>query len=196
MDLSELKKSKIGNTLYLLKNEKNRKYLVVGLTISTSLFFLLFAVNPTLSTIANLSKQLGDLKLVETSLQTKISNMDTLQSRYQVIEPDLDAVTEAIPQQPDSVELTGQIQQAGQASNVSIASITLSEISYSEQTGNLTQTYPINIVAEGSYNDISSFLDKLFTMRRIITFTQISIDKNVQNGKLTCDIKAVAYFNK
>jgi Tfp pilus assembly protein PilO len=196
MDFSGLKKSKIVNSLYLLKNEKNRKYFVVGLTISTSVFFLLFAINPTLSTIANLNKQLEDLKLVENSLQTKISSLDSLQSRYQVIESDLNVVSEAIPSQPDSVELTGQIQQAGQSSNVNISSITLAEINYSQQVGNLTQTYPVSIVAEGTYSNISIFLDKLFTMRRIVTFNQISIDKNPQSGNLICNIKAVAYFNK
>lgn len=196
MDLSKFKKSKAANYFYLLKNEKNRKYFIVGLTISTSLFFLLFAINPTLSTIATLTKQLDDLKVVDESLQTKIANMDSLQARYQVIEPDLELIEEAIPGEPSSVELTGQIQQAATTSNVTLLNITLSDIDYSEAVEIPTQTYPVTIVAEGTYSNISDFLDKLFTMQRIITFNQVSIDRNIQTGGLSVSIKAAAYFNK
>jgi Tfp pilus assembly protein PilO len=195
MDLSELKKSKFANTLYLLRNEKNRKYFIIGLTFFMSIFFLLFAINPTLSTIAGLNKQLEDLKFVDNALQTKISNMDRLQERYQVLESDLGLVTDAIPKEPDSVTLTGQIQQAAASSNVTLFSVTLSDINF-ENSGSAPQTYPISIAVQGSYSNISTFLDKLFTMQRIITFDSISIDKNVQNGELTCSIKAIAYFNK
>jgi Tfp pilus assembly protein PilO len=168
----------------------------VGLTIFTFLFFLLFAINPTLSTIATLRKQLTDLKAVDEGLQTKLANMDKLQARYQVLEPDLGLIEEALPNDPESVELTGQIQQAGASSNVEISNITLSDINYSQTTVGTTQVYPVTIVAEGSYNSVSTFLEKLFTMQRIITFNQISIDKNNQTGALVINVKAIAYFNK
>lgn len=196
MDFSGFKKSKIANYFYLLRNEKNRKYFIIGLTVSTSLFFLLLAINPTLSTIASLQKQLNDLKFTEQSLQTKIHNLDNLQARYQVLEPDLDVVANAIPSEPDSVELTGQIQQAAVSSNVTILSITLSEINFANSQINSTQNFPLTIVAQGSYVNVSRFLDKLFTMQRVLTFDQISIDKDNQTGDLTSSIKATAYFNK
>jgi Tfp pilus assembly protein PilO len=196
MDLSSLKKSKIVNYLAIFKKEKPKKYSLLGLTLFTCIFFLLFAINPTLSTIANLRKQLDDLNLIDESLQTKIANMDKLQARYQVIEPDLGLITEAIPQEADSVKLTGQVQQVAISSNVNLIGMSVSDISFSADTTSTTASFRITIVVEGSYSNVSNFLDKLFTMQRIITFESISIDKSLQTGALISSIKGVAYFKK
>lgn len=196
MNLESIKKSKFAASLKVFNKEKPRKYSLLGLTALTCIFFLLFAINPTLSTIANLSKQRDDLKFIDNSLQTKISSLDNLQSRYQAIQKDLGLVSEAIPDDASSVELTGQIQAAASSSNVSIVSISASDISISSQATPNIQTYPITIIVEGTYGNISAFLDKLFTMQRIVTFESISIDKNVQTGLLVSSIKGFAYFKK
>lgn len=196
MNLESLKKSKFATSLKILNKEKPRKYSLLGLTALTCIFFLLFAINPTLSTIANLSKQRDDLKFIDTSLQTKISSLDSLQSKYQEIEKDLGLVSDAIPEEPSSVELTGQVQAAASSSNVSLISMSASDISISSHATPNIQSYPITIIVEGTYGNISSFLDKLFTMQRIVTFESISVDKNVQTGFLVSSIKGVAYFKK
>ncbi len=73
--IKKLKKDQYAKYLELLpdfKSEKAQKYTTIILSLSASIILGIFAVSPTISTIANLQRQLEDDKFVEQKLQEKI----------------------------------------------------------------------------------------------------------------------------
>jgi len=57
------------------KQEKTQKFTTVILTLIAFAILLIFAINPTLSTIANLQKQLDDAKFIKEKLDQKINDL-------------------------------------------------------------------------------------------------------------------------
>ena len=112
-----------------LKKEKNQQYFAVILTLGASIFFALFAINPTLSTIAHLRREVLDSKSVEKKLSDKISNLSSLSQEYQDIQRDIPYILDAVPNQPESLILTAQIQSIGQSSAITISNIEISPMS-------------------------------------------------------------------
>jgi len=198
--LKNLQKNKYLLTIpKLLKEEKTRKYTTLGLTLVTLIFFTLFAITPTLSTIANLSKQLNDEKFVDQQLQQKINNISSLQEEYDRIQPDLKYVDDSFPGKPDSLVLSAQIQAAAQESGVSLVGLEVSQIDLSLSSQNSPTASPssfsINIIGNGSYENISNFIATLSNMQRVMTFSSISIsDEGGESNNLTTNINAISYF--
>src|SRR3989344_6152026 len=109
-----------------LKKEKNQKYLSAFLTIGASIFFILFAINPTISTIVKLRKEISDNKLLDKALTQKINNLSALNSSYEDIKADIPLIEDALPRKPDAPILVAQIQKLAQDSGLSIDSVTVS----------------------------------------------------------------------
>jgi HAMP domain-containing protein len=79
-----------------IKKEKNQQYFAVILTLGASIFFALFAINPTLSTISKLKKEVEDRKFAESMLTAKINSLSSLSTEYEIIERDLELVYDAV----------------------------------------------------------------------------------------------------
>src|SRR3990172_232382 len=79
------------------KREKSQKYLTIILSVSAAIFFFIFAINPTLSTIAKLNKQISDSEMVEQKLSQKVNNLSSLSQEYEKIKPDLPVIMDTIP---------------------------------------------------------------------------------------------------
>ena len=68
-----------------LRQEKTKKFTTIVLTLAASIILGLFAVNPTLSTVANLQKQIDELKAdlatmsANQNVQNPFSNKGTAQ---------------------------------------------------------------------------------------------------------------------
>lgn len=92
-----------------VQQENARIIVTLILTFFAMSFFGIFAINPTLSTIITLQKQLSDSQIVHDSLKTKITNLSSLQQQYTQLQPDLPFVLEAIPQETKAPTLLSQI---------------------------------------------------------------------------------------
>ncbi len=103
-----LSTSKYREYLKLLPNfheENTRIITTLILTFLAMSFFGIFAINPTLSTIVTLKKQLADSQLVHEKLGTKINNLSSLQQQYTQLSSELPVVFEAIPQTAQAPDL-------------------------------------------------------------------------------------------
>ena len=69
---TKIKKEKYLGFLPDLKKEKTQKYSSIIFSLVSLSFFGIFAINPTLSTIAKLKKELSDTKFVEEQLRKNI----------------------------------------------------------------------------------------------------------------------------
>ncbi len=158
--------------------------------------FGIFAINPTLSTIITLKKQLADSQLVHEKLSTKISNLSSLQQQYSQLTPDLPVVFDAIPQTAQAPGLMGQVFALSKNMNVQITSL---EITNAQLTGGKAQdeaSYPFSLNARGSYEDLINFAKSLTKINRILSIDSMSISKDAKLNTIELDIQGQGYFKK
>lgn len=191
-----IKDSRLLAYLPDLKQEKARKISNIVLSLVAFSFFGLFAINPTLSTIAKLKKELSDSKFVDQKLQGKISNLYTLQQKYNNLKSDIPIVLEAVPQTPQIPTLVGQIQALSSESNILLANIQ----SFQVEAGNASEikkdfyAFSFTVSGEGKYEDVVSFLSAMTNIRRVISLDNLSINKKSDSSDLDFNVKATAYF--
>lgn len=180
-----------------LKKEKNQQYFAVILTLGASIFFALFAINPTLSTIAHLRREVLDSKSVEKKLSDKINNLSSLSQEYQDIQKDIPYILDAVPNRSESLILTAQIQSIAQSSAITISNIEISPMSLDVLEPTSSSSLIFNLSAEGSYENIERFVLSLIDMQRIVSVDTISVSKaDIAIDKVELDIKGSSYFKK
>lgn len=195
---NKLNKEKYDKYLELVpdfKKEKTQKFTTIVLTLVAVIILSIFAINPTLSTIANLRKQVEDAKFVKERLDQKINNLSLLQTKYNSIQTDLPVIYEAIPQKSEAPKFTGQIQSIAQKSNLSITNFQATEITPFSK--NLFSYYLFSMSAKGDYQNIMNFLNQLISMQRIITVSNIDINQiTTESTQLQVNMRGQVFFKK
>lgn len=200
---NNVKKEELSKYLELMpdfKQEKTQKFTTIVLTLVASIILGLFAINPTLSTIANLQKQLDDNKFVEQKLEEKINNLSILQQKYATLQPDLDAINSAIPKTADSTALLGQIQAVAQKSNLSIMNLQTLEVDIPPQINGVQKysAYAFALSAQGNYQDMMNFLNELSNIQRVVVVNNFGITKFTDNNasSLRLIVKGTVYYKE
>lgn len=187
-----------------LKKEKAQKFTTLILTFFAFSFFGLFAINPTLSTIAQLKKELADNQFVNQRLEEKKTNLIILQQKYNNLSQNLPLIMSAMPENPSITLIIGQIQTIAKSNNVNLINIQTFEIELlpkKDKSGNILgnndySTFIFNLGVEGSYGEISNFLSDLVNFNRIITIESLAINKNSSTGLLQVFIKGKVYYKR
>lgn len=179
------------------KKEKNQRYFTIILTLGASIFFTLFAINPTLSTISKLRKELEDSKFVEQKLSQKINNLSSLSTGYQSIQKDIALIHDAIPLQPEAPLLVAQIQSIAQDSGVSVTELKVLPINLNSQTATVSSAFGFQLTVVANYEGLQTFTSKLTNMQRVISINGISITKTEEGDQnLEIDINGSAFYKK
>ena len=189
-------KEQYGRYLELLPNfkkEKAQKFTTIVLTIIAIMILAIFAINPTLSTIANLQKQLEDANFVVERLDQKINNLSLLHTKYETLINDFPIIYASIPKTEEAARLTGQLQALATENNLAIASIQAIDFSDSADFSYFT----FNISMQGSYENLIEFLNGAVRMDRIVDLSDISITSaENENNTLTLTARGIAIFKK
>lgn len=161
------------------KEKRVQQFTTLSLTLVTIAFFGLFAINPTLGTIADLQKQLEDSQFIHDALQTKIANLTTLQTQYTQLEPDLNPVFSAVPQTPGIDSLVGQVHQIAQQSSLQLNRVQTLPIDLSPATLSKAKylAYAFSIEAQGDLPTLQKFMSQLATFNRLISFDTVNFSK-------------------
>ena len=179
------------------KKEKNQRYFTIILTLGASIFFTLFAINPTLSTISKLRKELEDSKFVEQKLSQKINNLSSLSTGYQSIQEDIPLIHDAIPLQPEAPLLVAQIQSIAQDSGVSVTELKVLPINLNSQSATVSSAFGFQLTVEANYEGLQTFTSNLTNMQRVISIDGISITKTEEGEQnLEIDINGSAFYKK
>lgn len=197
-NISKLKDNKYIALLPDFKKEKAQKVSSIVFSLLALSFFGLFAIEPTLSTIAKLKKDLSDSKYVNEKLLEKISNLSSLQTSYNLLQNDIPIVLAAIPQNPQLPTLMGQIQSLAKQKNVTIGNLQSYEVEAANAKNPNKDSYSFSFVitGKGSYADIVNFLSSLTNMQRVITIDELLIGKAGSANLLQFNMKGVAYFKQ
>jgi len=184
-----------------LNEEQSQKFFTIVLTLLALSFFGFFAVNPTVSTILKLRKELSDSEFVHRELETKIINLSILRNKYDSLHFDLPIVTDAITTQPDVHILFAQIQAAGQRSNIKIKKLQNFEVEVlknSKAPSKKYYSYSFAIAGSGLFENISDFVSIISDMQRIINIDIFSISSAAEqsNQPLEFNIQGTAFFKE
>lgn len=179
-----------------IEHENTRLFITLALTFGALIFFGIFAINPTISTIAELRKELDDNLQVESQLQTKIENLSALHQQYVQLESDLHYVTAAIPQSAEAPLLSAQIAALIQKYGLSLVSYRVAEVQLANTAQNTTKTtsFIFNLQAEGSYDKMMGFANALANMNRIVTIESMSISRDQKTNDLVLSLRGRQYF--
>ena len=179
------------------KKEKNQQYITLILTLSASIFFFIFAINPTLSTIANLKRQVSDAKFVEEKLSQKINNLSSLSLEYQTIKNAIPFILEAVPKNPEAPTLVAQIQALAEQSSIEVTKIEILPVDLNDRNATNSSSFFFELTGSSSFENIQKFLSSLTNMQRVISVDSIQISRIIKEGQgLELAVKGSAYFKK
>jgi len=179
------------------QTKKARTYVGIILSILTVTFFVIFAIKPTLVTIAQLIKQTKDQKLVVGELEKKITSLSQAQNEYLAVESDLYLVDEALPQEPKVPLLIKQLETLAYQSDVNIGRLRINEVDLKKTGSAKTEKQPLSFsfAAFGNYSNLKAFLSSLSSLRRIILVESFSFQKGiVEKSGLSLNLAAKAWF--
>ena len=179
------------------KKEESQKYFYIILSIAASIFFLIFAINPTLSTISNLKRQISDAKFIEERLSTKINNLSSLSQEYQIIENDIPLVLDAVPEDPQAPTLVGQIKTLGEENSIKITNIDILPVSLTTNSTSKSADFSFSVIGSSDFINTQAFLNDLANMQRALSITSIQVNKNSKNeDQIDFVIKGSTYYKK
>lgn len=195
--LKNLRQNKYLELFPALKQEKTQKFTSVILTFLALSFFGIFAINPTISTIVRLRRELADAKFTETGLTQKIGNLSSLGKQYQQLENDIPYVLSAVPQDPQISLLVAQLQSTAQNSGIFLDDLQTFEVEVStpKTAKKKYSSFSFSLTAEGRYNDVLKLIDTISTMQRVVSLDIISLNRKAdQSGTVQLSLKGTAYF--
>lgn len=193
-----LSNSKYRQYLKLLpdmRQENTRLITTLILTFAALSFFSIFAINPTLTTIVELKKEVADNEFTNQQLSTKLSNLSILQQKYTALGPDLQLIDNAIPQSANAAQLTGQIHALTRDANLQLRNLRVSQV---QLTGGKASanglSYVFSLEAEGTYENMMRFAANSTNFDRIVTVEAISIGKDPRTSALVLSMRGRQYF--
>jgi len=175
---------------------RTQKFLGVILTLIALSFFGFFAINPTVSAIVKLQKEVSDSEFVYNELGSKIKNLSELRKQYSLLQNDLSILTDAIPIEPNVHLLFAQIQAASRESNVKITKLQNFEVEVLKNNESAEKEYYsffFSIAADGTFQNILDFVKTIANMQRVIAIDVFSIT-NREDQSLGLNIKGAAFF--
>lgn len=182
-----------------LKDEKAQFYTMLAYTLIALSFFGIFAINPTLSTIAELKRKIADLQFVYQKYDTKIQALSILQDSYRPLSGDLLIVDDAMPQKPEVTKLVAQMNALLNNSRLHTTSLKVlgTEITQGRKPLNKNiSSFIFTIEATGTYDDMLFFIQSAINANRLITIETISISKDDNENLLVINLRGRSYFKQ
>ena len=195
-----LSATKYREYLKLLPNmqqQSTRSFVTLALTFCALSFFGIFAINPTLSTIADLQRQLSDDQMVDQQLTTKINNLSSLEQQYNQLGGNLTNIFAAVPQNADVSLLSGQLAALAKKHHLQITVYQVAETELAINPKNpRMQTFVFTLQAQGDYNDMIAFTNELASLKRLITVESMEIGRDSQTDNLDLTLRCRQYFKQ
>lgn len=170
-----------------------RVSLELFLSIGAVIFFALFAIRPTLLTMADLIKEIEDKRALDAKLGQKVAALGSAQNEYLSLQNRLVVLDQAIPSSPELITSLKIIEKLASEQKLVITSISIPEIPR-ETMDSLSisqlqrQTLSVNLTVSGEYPVIRQFVESLRNSRR--TFLVQSISFSVSDERTNKQLQA------
>ncbi len=160
------------------KNPVARVSLELIFSILAVVFFAIFAIKPTLETMADLIKEIEDKRALDEQLQQKLASLNTAQSQYQQFSGQFYLLDEAIPKRPRLVEALKIIEKIASDNSLVIQSITVSavpeELEEALAGAARREMLTFNVNVTGEYLVLRQYIEDLMAARRLLIVDQVN----------------------
>lgn len=112
----------------MFKNRQTQAYTMVILSLITIAFFGMFAIRPTLKTIATLHRQIEDKEELNQKLEEKITALIAAQETYQQMETNLEKIYSLMPVEVEFPSLIRRLELVSVANSALISGIQVDEV--------------------------------------------------------------------
>lgn len=166
------------NIRQFYRQKKVLVYTEIILSLLTTAFFIIFAIKPTLVTIAGLSKEIKDKKMVTQKLAEKINNLNLAQQEYEELRRDLYLVEQALPSNSQISLLVAQIEMLASSTGVIVGSVNYSSTPIREgriPSDDQARRIAFSLLIQGDYEHLKNFLFAFNNLRRIIRVKEFGI---------------------
>lgn len=149
-------------------------------------FFGLFALRPTLITIATLYREIQDKRKTEQTLQAKINNLRLAQVNYAQVANSVQLVNQALPADAAIAEIVYPFEILAQRNSLSLTSVNFTPVdirgkSQKPKTAVKDTSASIvgfDLVLKGDFANFQTFLSSLENLRRIMAIDRFSLKQN------------------
>ena len=167
------------------------------LSVIVVIVFALFAIRPTLLTMADLVKEIADKKELSQQMNLKLASLASAQEQYELNQSQFYLLDEAISRQMDLIKSLKIIEKLAGESQLVIEQMSISEIPEKVDQALLTYNFgdyqreflEINISVIGSYFQIREFVEKIMNLRQLILVDQVVVEKMTESSNLSAQIK-------
>ena len=200
-NLKEEIKSLITKSNDLLNAKQNKQqataYLYIIFSFIALSFFGLFAIGPTITTIADLNKQYDEGKVALKQLQDKNAALKSLSAQYLDVQSKLPLIDNAIPRSPKVADLLRQIESLSLTNNLVVEKLDtgLMEIFPAQNVNSPIFSFTFSVAVIGSEADINSFVSQIINMGRIVGIDKLATGKQ-QDERFSASITGRAFFYK
>lgn len=156
-----------------------------------------FAIKPTLTTMAQLVKEIEEKEALNEQLEKKIAALTTAQKEFTAVQDRLYLLDESIPSEPEVVRVVKTLERTATDSKVLISSISLARLPDDHAEAELPfsqmkqQVLPMSVQLTGDYVAIRSFVENLLSNRRTFTITSVAFsvgERRDEGERLTATI--------
>jgi len=179
------------------KNPVARVSMELIFSILAIIFFAIFAIKPTLQTMTELVKEIGDKRALDEQLNQKIASLNTAQSQYEKYSSQLYLLDEAIPKTASLVQSLKIIEKIASDNDLAIQGITISsvpdELIKAEAEKSKREALTLNVDLVGDYINIRQFIEGLMNSRRMMIVDQISF--SVGSNRYQKNLNAIVRIN-
>lgn len=185
------------------KRQTSHIYSSVILSLLAISLFGWYAIKPTIQTIIFLRREIEDNKKVSRQMEEKIAKLIQAQAAYQAVQASLPLASQALPANPELVELANQLKHLALSVDASVSAIDAGEAAIiGDQTALLNKNeattaanpkapadvfqkvydLPLLVAVVGPYKSVHAFLDGVTRMRRIATIKSMQISRDKINS--------------
>ena len=181
------------NILLVYKKRPDLKmFLEAGLSLFTIFVFSVFALRPTLLTIATLVREIRTKEETVAKMDEKIANLDAAEVLYSEVEQRINTVKESVPEGPEPDSFLRQVEGVSQGASAQVLGVSFGEVTLSgkapekkakEELAALPEgakALPFSVSVTGDYFALSKFLADLENLRR-----PLKIDASGMNSSQT-----------
>lgn len=187
----------IAALLPRLQEEKTKSFTTLVFTLIAVAVFAIFAINPTLSTIADLNKQLDDSKFVSDALGKKISNISSLQQSYTTMQSDIPIIFSSVPTSPEMPFFIAQLQAIANNTQVQLTHAQTLPVELTNNIAPVTtfSSFEFSVDVVGAIENINTFITRVGGFNRVLTIDSITIAKTAgTDNTARLNIKGKTYF--
>ncbi len=185
----------------IIRSKKIQEYRPLIFSLVMVSFFSIFALRPTLTTIASLQKAIETQTALLDQLSEKIETITVAKNNYLAMDPfTRETIESLIPNETALPDLINEIRSLAQVYEASISGLQFETLDLDGKPVTLIRQpamkeIPFTINIRGEYITLLQFLDSLNKIDRIISINTVTV-RGEDNGSLSMSINAKAHYFK